>query len=482
MVSRPGGSAEALRASVSGPGSIVEPVAHVFVFGRGHWGQLGLGSDESFPGSPQLVQCLLGEDVASVGAGYNHTLVATRSGDLYAWGHGGCGKLGLGKCTHEPKPVRVPMSFTPRQHFAHVACGDLHSLAVSLQGRVFAWGSNLRGQLGKTGVSHILSPTLVESGELSKALAVRQVYAGHSYSACTDATGNLYMWGSGEAGELGSGHFQDSSTPTQVSSLPGPIVTASAGRFHFVCVVACKPSPRAASSSTTKMSEQVYTWGCGTGGQLGHGDLASVCAPKCVDFFQDLQPSHVAAGAQHTLIAASQMPGIYSSSSSAATAVYVMGTVFEDIDSSDQQRKQCTTVPLEVEATRGLRIQHLASAAFRVVLSSDDGRVVWWGMPSSRTQPTTIARLHCQRVVGIYAGGGDHVCFRIDEAWLQHAEVTRCMECQQEFSMAQFKHACVRCAKVVHSSCSSHRCLIPEIATRPVRVCDSCFRSLQEGR
>ena len=34
------------------------------------------------------------------------------------------------------------------QHIVHVACGESHSLALSDQGQLFSWGAGSDGQLG----------------------------------------------------------------------------------------------------------------------------------------------------------------------------------------------------------------------------------------------------------------------------------------------------------------------------------------------
>lgn len=36
------------------------------------------------------------------------------------------------------------------QHIVHVACGESHSLALSDQGQLFSWGAGSDGQLGLT--------------------------------------------------------------------------------------------------------------------------------------------------------------------------------------------------------------------------------------------------------------------------------------------------------------------------------------------
>lgn len=91
------------------------------------------------------------EKVFRVACGIHHTLVVTSSG-VYAWGSNIYGQLGLGAhCspadphTLEPAPVCLPVECTP---ILDVACGDTHSVALSATGQVFTFGCNWEGQIG----------------------------------------------------------------------------------------------------------------------------------------------------------------------------------------------------------------------------------------------------------------------------------------------------------------------------------------------
>ncbi|KAL3669486.1 hypothetical protein V7S43_005878 [Phytophthora oleae] len=91
------------------------------------------------------------EKVFRVACGLHHTLVLTGSG-LYAWGSNIYGQLGLGAhCSPadphvlEPAPVCLPVDVTP---VLDIACGDSHSVALCITGLIFTFGSNREGQLG----------------------------------------------------------------------------------------------------------------------------------------------------------------------------------------------------------------------------------------------------------------------------------------------------------------------------------------------
>eukprot|EP00752_Nemacystus_decipiens_P013078 g11567.t1 len=65
----------------------------------------------------------------------------------YAWGYGYCGQLGLGRQVGE---VRMPskIAFDRKELITSVAAGKSFSLAANVQGQMFAWGTGWTGQLG----------------------------------------------------------------------------------------------------------------------------------------------------------------------------------------------------------------------------------------------------------------------------------------------------------------------------------------------
>ena len=65
------------------------------LLGDNTFGQLGMGDYEACD-APRVVQLALREeDVACVACGRAHTLAVTKRGEVYAWGCGGQGRLGL---------------------------------------------------------------------------------------------------------------------------------------------------------------------------------------------------------------------------------------------------------------------------------------------------------------------------------------------------------------------------------------------------
>jgi E3 ubiquitin-protein ligase HERC4 len=81
-----------------------------------------------------------------------------------------------------------------------VVCGRLHTICVTAQSQVYAWGHNSAGQLGLSDRRDRLTPTLVDG---LWALPVVQLAAGDTHSAALTSSGQMFVWGSNHFGQLG---------------------------------------------------------------------------------------------------------------------------------------------------------------------------------------------------------------------------------------------------------------------------------------
>ncbi|MCH99645.1 ultraviolet-B receptor UVR8-like, partial [Trifolium medium] len=85
------------------------------------------------------------------------------------------------------------------------------------------------------------------------------------------STGQLFGWGWNKFGQVGIGHNFDCSSPMLVNfPRAQKVVQISCGWRHTIAV-----TDRA----------NVYSWGRGANGQLGHGDNLDRNVPKIIDAF-----------------------------------------------------------------------------------------------------------------------------------------------------------------------------------------------------
>ena len=256
----------------------------VFTWGLGHHGRLGNGSwDDSYV-PHKVLGPLRRLIVEAVAAGSGHS-VAMADGDVYTWGSGHCGQLGHHNLCDQVLPKRVE-AFDDSRVVTQVACGADFTACLTADGRVYTFGFGAGGQLGHGNERDQWQPRVVV--ELEGKHVVRIACGYYHMLALTDA-GDVYAWGSGTSGKLGLGDCRTSRVPELVKDLHGKaVVDVACGWNHCACITA---------------AGQVFTWGYGRFGRLGHGDEGSHARPRPVA--GDLgghRAVKLACGAAHTAV------------------------------------------------------------------------------------------------------------------------------------------------------------------------------------
>ena len=152
------------------PGSIVKPgfnplstlgyVYNLFTWGNGGTGRLGLGNT-TYYSSPKQVGALT--TWKSVSSGYYYFTTAIKTdGTLWTWGYNGFGQLGLGNTTNYSSPKQVG-ALTNWSKIAPSITGGQNRLAIKTDGTLWSWGKNDNGQLGLGNLTNYSSPKQVGS-------------------------------------------------------------------------------------------------------------------------------------------------------------------------------------------------------------------------------------------------------------------------------------------------------------------------------
>jgi alpha-tubulin suppressor-like RCC1 family protein len=84
-----------------------------------------------------LTEVFGGSKVRVAACGYQHTLVVTEAGELWACGRGAQGRLGLNDGQDRLVPTRVDPQHSARAPISAVAAGDSHSAAVTAGGALY---------------------------------------------------------------------------------------------------------------------------------------------------------------------------------------------------------------------------------------------------------------------------------------------------------------------------------------------------------
>ena len=275
--------------TVTGPPT---EVRSSFAWGDNTNGNLGTGDtfDVLHP-SEVLTNVGASRSFVNPTAGDHHTLALQPDGTLWAWGSNLYGQLGDGTTTQQVRPVGV----LPVHDWAVISAGRAHTLAVRKDGTLWAWGENTHGQVGDGTTTNRPSPVQIGTNTTWKTVS-----AGGSHSMAIRTDGTLWAWGSNSSGQLGIGGNVDLLQPT-ASLFVGEWLSVSAGESSS--------SGMFYGSLGFATGTVAVTWGDNSSGQLGIGTTtnASTFIYHLPSGAVDTNPDHnigfssIAMGGSHTL-------------------------------------------------------------------------------------------------------------------------------------------------------------------------------------
>ncbi|KAK6931215.1 Brevis radix (BRX) domain [Dillenia turbinata] len=333
---------------------LVTKQGEIFSWGEEAGGRLGHGIDADVS-HPKLIDSLSGLNVELVACGEYHTCAVTISGDLYTWGDGiyNSGLLGHGSGLSHWIPRKVGGALE-NIHVSYISCGPWHTAAVTSAGQLFTFGDGTFGALGHGDKCSTSVPREVETlrglrtvrvacGVWHTAAVVEVIAAGSGSGSGVSggfSSGKLFTWGDGDKGQLGHGDIKPRLVPESVAALADvsfskvvcghnlTVALTTLGRVYtmgskvhgqlgrpgadgmfptciegtlgesFVEEIACGSHHVAVLTSKA----EVYTWGKGANGQLGHGDNDDKNIPSLVLNLKDKKVRSVVCGSNFTAV------------------------------------------------------------------------------------------------------------------------------------------------------------------------------------
>lgn len=274
----------------------------VYTWGFGNSGRLGLGDEDARLVPEKITGVLDDKPVSVIEMGNGASYAITGDGALYAWGQNTSGQLGQGDEDERLVPTEVDL---PGRVLA-VAAGTSHALALTEDGAVYGFGSNIDGQaapseqIDGTPVREVLSPVLIE-GLPSDLIAVA---AATQTSYAVSASGQLYGWGENSFGQLliGTDNGDNTFMPTEDKILtpveidiPGAVIDVKGGARWAVALTE---------------DGDVYAWGPNDRGPTGglDGDPATetdgTFYPTKIAELDDVEIVEIATGPNHIIAVA----------------------------------------------------------------------------------------------------------------------------------------------------------------------------------
>jgi RCC1 and BTB domain-containing protein len=187
----------------------------VYCWGRNYSGELGIGSQDERNHKPILNQYLNNESVIDVSCGVENSLVLTNCGEVYAWGWNGRGQIGNGCNDFQLTPIKV--KGFKNERVVMISCGYYHSMALTECGHVYSWGSNGFGQLGIGNTVDSNEPKFVAViDENNCNVFIEKISCGFYHSLLLSSDGNIYAFGSNRDGELGNQKEENELSPQRI--------------------------------------------------------------------------------------------------------------------------------------------------------------------------------------------------------------------------------------------------------------------------
>ena len=202
---------------------------------------------------------------ARAACGETHSAALAVGGAVLSWGVPDDGRLGIAPLPDDIVWLPTAVEGVPDDP-VQIACGDAFTAVLTASGELWAWGSNLDGQLGlgDDGDDECESPRRLLSG---LGLSVAHLACGTTHMAALDDLGALWVWGDRfgatprratlprPAADAGGGAEEDADAEAGAAGSGCAVVACGAG-----CVLA------------VSVHGECFVWGEGTHGRLGLGD------------------------------------------------------------------------------------------------------------------------------------------------------------------------------------------------------------------
>ena len=326
--------------------------------------------------------------VPMVVANGSFTLALKSDGTVWGWGLAGDHQIGNLKVTGDAQnsPYKIEIKengkLSPLTNIKHIAVGDAHALAVNGDGRVYAWGLNRNGQLGSGYKITGSNPAYVMTAANTPLENIKYVAAGNFSSYAISADGKVYSWGSNIYGQLGNGQYggneiENNGYDSDVVYATEISIDADGNDFSNIIKIAAGISHVLA----LKNDGSLYVWGTNGDSLLVSNSSEDVLPlPSKMELSVDGQVLDVAAGGGTNSSGSSGDEGkqqlrFHSMILTSAGSVYVWGHNEENTLGKDDNNNSG-----EIEKLESIKnIVSINAARYNSSAITSDGKVYTWG-------------------------------------------------------------------------------------------------------
>ncbi|KOM31441.1 hypothetical protein LR48_Vigan01g099600, partial [Vigna angularis] len=456
--------------------------------------------------------------------------------DIFIWGEGiGNGILGggvhrVGALSSSEMDAFLPKALESKLvlDVQSISCGYRHAVLVTKQGEIFSWGEESGGRLGHGVEMDVHHPKLVEA---LGGLNIELVACGEYHTCAVTYSGDLYTWGDGahNSGMLGHGIEATHWIPKKVSgNLEGLRVSyVSCGPWHTAIVTS---------------AGQLFTFGDGTFGALGHGNHSSATIPQEVETLRGFRTTRVACGVWHTAAVVEVIiESVESSTSSSCKRLFTWGDgdkgQLGHADKKPRLVPECVIAlstenisqvacghSLTIALTTSGRVytvgstaygqlgcpasdgkvptcvkiadsfvEDIACGSYHVAVLTSKAEVYTWGKGLNgqlghgdndhRNKPTLVEFLKDKQVKSVFCGSNFTLAVCLHK-WIPSVDHSTCFGCRNSFNFRRKRHNCYNCGLVFCKSCTSKKSLKASLApnaSKLYRVCEDCYLKLKKS-
>ncbi|XP_019177516.1 PREDICTED: uncharacterized protein LOC109172733 [Ipomoea nil] len=446
--------------------------------------------------------------------------------DVFIWGEGVEGGFLEGGGTKLDALLPKVLDSTVMLDVQMISLGRNHACLATKQGEVFSWGEAKHGRLGHKVDIDSPHPKIVDSLD---GIHVKSVSCSEYQTCALTASGEIYTWGDdfSNADYASKDRKRSHWLPHKVLGLLDGVKISSVacGEWHTAMV---------------STSGQLFTYGDGTFGALGHGNNKSVVYPKEVKSLEGLRVKSVACGSWHTAAIVEIMAGHFESNNSVGKLftwgdgdkgrlghsdqdnrlvptcvarlveqdfvqvscgrtltvvlsstgkVYTVGSAVHGQMGSPQAKDKSITV---VQGKlRDEFVREISAGSYHVSALTSKGNVYAWGKGGNgqlglgdrkdRSSPTLVDALRDRQVEHIRCGPSSTAAICLHKSISSNDQST-CRGCNMAFGITRKKHNCYNCGLLLCRTCCNKKSTNASLApnkSKPFRVCDQCFNQLQ---
>ncbi|KAG8100097.1 hypothetical protein GUJ93_ZPchr0013g33969 [Zizania palustris] len=443
--------------------------------------------------------------------------------DVFLWGS----VLGT-MLSSEAIPKSLPrlVGSTKMLDVQNIACGENHAAIITKQGEVYSWGKDSSGRLGHKVDVSASCPKLVES---LASVHVKAVAFGSKHTCAVTVSGELFEWGEGahSLGLLNDWYGRNQWFPHK---LFGPMDNISVSK------IACGEWHTAIITS----SGQLFTYGDGTFGVLGHGDTQGIAQPKEVESLKGSRVKSVACGPWHTAAIVEVVSSFKGNTPNgklftwgdadrgklghADKEMKLVPTCVDPLIDNDFVQVSCGTALTVVLTATGIVftvgssrhgqlgnpqadgeysctvegalktefVREISSGSSHVAVLTMSGKVFTWGKGAegqlglgdynNRDTPTLVEALEGRHVESIVCGFNFTAAICLHKA-ISMKDQSVCSGCQLSFGFTRKKHNCYNCGSMFCTSCTHKKIAMAALApdkNRKYRVCYACFCQIEK--